>query len=385
MFVAKLPPVAYQDPWQAAFADRLAQLATGDRHVAYFYHRPDTSTFRYRVLNMIEALATTTESIGAAWFCDADLPHAESILRHADRIVLCRARYSPTLADLIRRANARAIPVSYDIDDLVFDDRYVHLVLNALDQGTSEGDLDFWFAYIGRHGALLRLCDRAISTNPYLGKRITEFCGLAVATIPNFLNHAQIETSAAILAAKRAAGFARDGRVHLGYFSGTPTHRRDFGVIVDSLLQLLKSDPRIVLRIVGFLELPPAFNEFQQRIEYYPLQDFLNLQRLIGEVEINLVPLQDNVFTNCKSELKVFEAAVVGTISVGTPTYTLERTLSGGQTGLLAAAHQWHAVLTEAIGGLHHYAERAEAAAVAALARYAPAAQAGAVLQALYG
>ncbi|TVQ85405.1 MAG: glycosyltransferase family 1 protein [Chromatiaceae bacterium] len=333
---------------------------------------------------MIEALVTSEQAIGAAWFCDADLPYAESILNHADRLVLCRARYSPRLAELVIRAGARGIPVIYDIDDLVFDDRYVHFVLNTLDQGTSEGDLDFWFADIGRHGALLRLCDRAIGTNAYLAERIAEFSGLAVATVPNFLNQAQIEVSAAILAAKRAADFVRDGRIHLGYFSGTPTHRRDFAVIVDSLLQLLRADARIVLRIVGFLELPPAFSEFQQRIEYYPLQDFLNLQRLIGEVEINLVPLQDNVFTNCKSELKVFEAAVVGTISVGTPTYTIERALSVGSSGFLATAQNWYPVLTQAIARLDDYPQMAEAAAAEALACYAPAAQGAAVLQALY-
>ena len=66
-----------------------------------------------------------------------------------------------------------------------------------------------------------------------------------------------------------------------------------------------------------------------ERIEVCPLQDFVNLQRLIGEVEINIVPLQDNAFTNCKSELKYFEAAIVETVTVATPTYTFSRVRSG--------------------------------------------------------
>jgi len=38
-------------------------------------------------------------------------------------------------------------------------------------------------------------------------------------------------------------------------------------------------------------------------------------------VEIVIAPLQENVFTNCKSELKYFEAAIVGTI----PSYSPKR------------------------------------------------------------
>ncbi len=39
------------------FDERLSALIAVRRHIAYYYESPDTSTFRYRVLNMIEALA----------------------------------------------------------------------------------------------------------------------------------------------------------------------------------------------------------------------------------------------------------------------------------------------------------------------------------------
>jgi hypothetical protein len=55
VFTARLDPIAYQDPWTATFAERKATLLSGDPRIAYYYARPDTSTFRYRAFNMIEA------------------------------------------------------------------------------------------------------------------------------------------------------------------------------------------------------------------------------------------------------------------------------------------------------------------------------------------
>src|SRR4029077_3202618 len=107
--------------------------------------------------------------------------------------------------------------------------------------------------------------------------------------------------------------------------------------------------------------------------EVIPLQDYLNLQRVIAEVEINIAPLQDNLFTNCKSELKFFEAAAVGTWTVATPTFTFRRAIRDGVTGRLARSHEWDAALAEAVSLVldpARYAPIAEAAAAEAYVAY---------------
>ncbi len=385
MFLANLPASDYSDPSTKSFAERLAELRQGLRSVAYFYPRPNTGTFRYRVLNMIEAIVATGAPVGASWFFADEFCHLDAILARTDVVVICHAKYSIDFAQLITRARAQGKKVLYDVDDLVFDSRYVHLILNYLDHPTREVDLDYWFADVGRYGALLRLCDGVIVTNDYLAERVREFSRLPTTVVPNFMNREQLDHSARILDKKRASGFARDGRIHVGYFSGSPTHRRDFSIIADALTGLMNSDPRIVLRIVGFLELGNRFARFANRVEFFPLQDILNLQRLIGEVEINLVPLQDNAFTNCKSELKIFEASAVGTISIASPTFSLRRAVLDGTTGFIASAHCWRQKLALAIDRFPRYSDMAMAAADFALLRYIPEAQGSAVVRALFG
>ena len=51
------------------------------------------------------------------------------------------------------------------------------------------------------------------------------------------------------------------------------------------------------------LKLPDSAKEYLEsgQIEYEEMVDFLTLEKLISEVDVNIAPLADNVFANCKS------------------------------------------------------------------------------------
>lgn len=363
MFLLDAPPVVYADPWKSSFGERLAALAKGEQRVAYFYEHPDTSTFRYRVYNMIQVLTGSKQQISAAYFHRLELDHFIKIVDAADILVICRSRYSDKLNRLITCARSRGKEVIFDIDDQVFDPAFVHLVLHTLDQDLEHPQVwDHWFAYVSRIGATMRLCDRVIATNQYLAARIREYSDKPVSVIPNFLNREQMEISQKLFEEKRACGFASNGQIHLGYFSGTPTHNKDFEIVSGALERLLARDPRLVLRIVGFMKLDGSLQKFWPRVESYPLHDFVNLQRVIGQVEVNLVPLQDNPFTNCKSELKYFEAGVVGTLTVASPIYSYANSIRDGENGYLAKSFEWQEKIEALIDSLDNYPEMAEKA-----------------------
>lgn len=344
--------IAYTDPWALSFEERYKAFNTGERRIAYFYEAPDTSTFRYRVFNMVEALEAAPElGISASWFTRADLQHMERFIDRADTLVICRTRFDTDIDRMIQRARVRGLQVLFDVDDLVFDPDYIHLIFDALAQPISSQERwDYWFAYAGRIGATLRLCDGAIVTNRFLADKLAAFApNIAPRIVPNFLNRRQQTESERIFASKQRSGFARDGKIHIGYFSGTPSHNRDFEVTVGALKGILDQHPEVVLRTVGFLQPKDFLPGHRDRLEIYPLQNFLNLQARIGEVEINIAPLQSNVFTDCKSELKYFEAAIVGTLTVASPAYTLRNVIRDGENGFLANAHEWDLKLEQAI------------------------------------
>ena len=58
-----------------------------------------------------------------------DGARALEVLDEIDLLVVCRALYTPQVGAVIARAKSLGKRVLYDIDDLVFDDRYTHLVM----------------------------------------------------------------------------------------------------------------------------------------------------------------------------------------------------------------------------------------------------------------
>ncbi len=363
MFHFDVPPFPYVDPWKASYEERRSELTRGKQRVAYFYENPDNSTFRYRVYNMIQVLRESKQNISAAYFHYDEIDRLPEIVDLADVLVVCRSRYTGKLNYVITKARNKGKQVFFDIDDFVFDPAYVHHILYTLDQDVSHPKgWDHWFAYVGRMGATLRLCDMAITTNSYLAARIGEYSGRPVRIIPNFLNREQIEISRRIMNEKRKCGFSRNENFHLGFFSGTPTHNKDFEIVSGALARLLETDPRIVISIAGFFDLKGQLGDYSSRIVVHPFHDFINLQRLIGQVEINLVPLQDNIFTNCKSELKYFEAAIVGTVSVASPVMSYSTVITDGDNGYLARSFEWYEKLRAVIDAADCYEDMAERA-----------------------
>jgi glycosyltransferase involved in cell wall biosynthesis len=370
--MASVREVGFRDPWNQPLQDRMRALARGRRRVAYFYELADNSTFRYRAYNMANVLNAEGDDVSAAYFFLDDLHRLDEIADLATLLVICRVRYDHRVARLVERFRLRGKRVLFDIDDYVFDTDKVHLVVNTLDLKVDDPLIwHDWFSYNSRLGATLKLCDAAITTTACLADRIREFAGIPVSVVPNFMNPEQLALSDRVYEAKAQQEPGSDGYIHLGYFSGSPSHNRDFALVAPALEAALEDDPRLAVVVVGYIEAGPGLTRFGKRVTRFPFHDYVNLQRLIGSVEFNLMPLQTNSFTDCKSELKYFEAAAVGTQSIASPTYTYRRAIRHADNGYLAQAHQWFEVIRQAVADIGQYRAMAERSRADALAKFA--------------
>jgi glycosyltransferase involved in cell wall biosynthesis len=385
MVTLDIPAVPYADPWVQPLSVRLATLNRNQRRVAYFYEEPNNSTFRYRAYNMAQVLnESDVGSISASYFFLADHEYFDDIADSADVLVICRSRYCHQVNGLITKFRARRKRVLFDVDDLVFDTDYAHLVVATLGLDvTQKGLWDDWFAMISRMGQTLKLCDGAITTNDFLAQRLADFSGLPVSVVPNFMNKEQLAVADAVYEQKERAGFANNGKICLGYFSGSPSHRLDYAMVEPALVEVLAERPNVEVMVVGYIEHGPDMREFSERVSRQPFHDYVNLQRLLGSVEFNLMPLQCNAFTDCKSELKYFEAASVGTLSIASPSFTYRRAIRDRENGYLAKAHEWTKAILHAVDNLEAYRRMASIARHDAVERFGWQNQRESILRAL--
>jgi len=345
------PPQEVKDLWDSSMAERVGTMMDGEHRVAFVYRTPDTSTFRYRVANTVDALNHVPDArLRAGWFCDDELRPLTRIVPDLDAIVVARYPYGAALRELIQKAEAHDVPLVFDCDDLVFDTGFAELVMSSLGKDEDvNAEWDVWFAYMGRLNASLAACRGATTTNSLLASRLSAYVDHGAAVVPNVMNRTQQAFSRELLDAKVTTGFRRAGPVTIGYFSGTPSHVRDFAVASTSLARLLDEDDDVSVRIVGYLDDLGALEPHRDRVEFQKFMHYVELQRSIAEVEVNIAPLTHTAFNICKSDLKFFEAAAVGTWTVASHTPSLDDAVDDGVTGRLAKAHEWDAALREAV------------------------------------
>jgi glycosyltransferase involved in cell wall biosynthesis len=335
------------EPWDVAFPERLKIINGGGpkRRVVYIYGEADTTTFRYRAFNMCQALNYSTGWVGS-YFFERELPLLVDHLDRIDIVVFVRTEWSLTMGLFLHEARNRGIPVLFDIDDLICDLTLLPMVVNTLNVDFDHPQAyERWFSYASRLWLMGSLCDATIGTTEYLCNKLGRLFEKPSFIVNNFLNNEQLSVSEKLFDERRPKD--EEGTFVIGYFSGTPWHANDFGKVAAEIGELMRSYPDITLDIVGFLDLPSSLNDFkrERRIVHGPLVDFLTLQRKIARADANIVPLIDNEFTNCKSELKFFEAAIVGTVTCATPTYAYRNSIQDRQTGFLCEEGQWYSAL----------------------------------------
>lgn len=355
-----VPKYKYSDPWDDDLHSRLKKLSIGEVGVAYYYETANNSTFRYRAYNMVQVINESPQSnvknISASYFFQNDLHKIDEIVILADILVICRSGLNAALLQLIEKFKSHKKKIYFDIDDLVFDVRYAGLVINTLGQDINSNNVwDYWYSYMARMGQALLACDEAITTNEFLAEKISGFSNLPVTVVPNFMNKEQISYSEVINECKGKFKYPNEEIIKLGYFSGSPSHRLDYEVIRGSVNDIMGSYDNVGLAIAGYMDESVVPSEYRHKVEFSPFVDYVNLQRLIASVDYNLMPLQNNEFTNCKSELKYFEAGVVGVVSIASPVFTYKNSIEHGVNGYISRGHEWFSTIESILKNRNDY------------------------------
>ncbi len=283
--------------------------------------------------------------------------------------VFHRVLHTSRVAALIGRAKSLGKEIVFETDDLVYDPEYLrHMdywrVMNPLERKLYEN---------GVGGEILAdsYVNVATTTTPYLAEKLAER-GKRVFLVPNRLPEADVRIAEDILEKRECDPEEKNGIVTIGYFSGSRGHDKDFATVTDVLLRLLERHPGLRLFIVGPLVLEDRFGRFATRIDrerYVPREKHF---RNVASVDINIAPLEiGNPFCEGKSELKFFEAGIVGVPTVAAATRTFREAITDGRDGFVAGSEvEWEEKLERLIDDVALREEIGKAARKTALKRY---------------
>lgn len=335
-----------KSPWDITFEERYEfykdSMRKHKKINVMFYESPDASTFRYRAYNLYDLLSTANTEWISVYFFNDEIQRFLDCHPVFDFITIIRVRWNLEIDKIIKYARSNQIFICFDIDDLVFNVEDLPLVCDTSSVDL-ESDLNLtnWFGWFSRMNETAKYADAFITTNKFLADKINSFYKKPVFIIRNSINKEQMQISDAIYKVKEKIKPVEP--FCIGYFSGSYSHNKDFDLISEHLYSFMERHKDVVLKIVGHLEVPNKLKKFdeQGRILWIPYLDFRELQREIASVDINVIPLLNNDFTNSKSELKFYEAAVVGTVSCASKTYIYENVIEDGVNGFLCEKESW--------------------------------------------
>lgn len=314
--------------------------------------------WHYRVEQKREAAAT----LGVPFQVVRPTSSAEvlSAVQLASVLIIYRQPDSGFLQQVIAEARRLGILVVYEADDAVYRSDLVAANPNmATLPPKLRKDV---IAGAQRYLAALSSCDAVLASTQPLARDMAAHqragatasaAGPAVmSTGPAVMSNGIDVGMRAIVRgvqADRDAGRVRcngsDGRVVIGYGSGSRAHDADLAVAADALERLLLEFEYVECRFFGPLALPQQLAPFADRIRRVELLPDGQFLWELAQCDIAIAPLLDAQFNSFKSQVKYLEAAMLGLPFVASPTVYGDY-VEHGRTGYIAAdTQQWYEYL----------------------------------------
>jgi glycosyltransferase involved in cell wall biosynthesis len=273
-----------------------------------------------------------------------------SELSGIDIVWIWRTVCSSHLVKLIESARCHGARIIFDVDDLMFRPELATIAMidGIRSQGFSEQMVQKGFSSIRK---VLSLADHCTAPTSSLAQQLRQRDKPAT-VIPNGFDRRTVEKAGQARMARRR--LADDGLVRIGYASGSRTHQRDFAVAARPVADVLMTHKHVrlvlfenTIEVGEFAEL----SSFEDQIEWRKLVPVDELPLEYARFDINLAPLEvGNPFCEAKSELKFFEAALVGVVTIASPTRPFAESIRNGETGFLARTEsEWRDYLEKLI------------------------------------
>jgi glycosyltransferase involved in cell wall biosynthesis len=266
-----------------------------------------------------------------------DSPFFADTLEHFQVIIFHRVVFTESIARYIARAKELKRVIIFETDDLVYDPKYLHL----MDYYTKMNSLEKKLYENGVGGEILAdpYVQYATTTTTFL-KRKLEARGKKVFLVTNKMSQDDV-TWAEVLSGQKHPD---DGTVHISYLSGTPSHNKDFATITGALCRILRDFPQARLVLAGPLDTEDALNQYASqiiRVPFAPRQEYF---ATVASMDINVAPLEmSNDFCEAKSELKFFEAGLLGVPTVAVANETYRGVITDGIDGFVARTEdEWY-------------------------------------------
>mgnify|MGYP002626550565 CR=1 FL=1 len=290
--------------------------------------------YRYRVLHQMEQLNTGFFESDECFYLDLE----PFMVLNYRVFIFFRCPWTEKIEQSIILAKSLNKKVLFDIDDLVIDTKYTEMIPYIKTLSPSEKAL--YDDGVMRIGKTLKLCDGSLTTTEGLARELKNY-------IPNVFINRNVASEEMWKISQNSLikkdNITNNENIIIGYFSGSITHISDIEMIKPALIQILKEFKNVKLLLLGELTFSDLLNEFPNQIINKTFVDWRELPEIISSVDINIAPLEKNIFNEAKSENKWVEASLVKVPTIASNCGAFKQVIKNNETGLLCSdINEWY-------------------------------------------
>lgn len=252
-------------------------------------------------------------------------------IENALACLFVRTPLSADVATFIARLKFARVVVIADFDDLIFRPELLHLI-----DGTKylpDAERQQFIVRTFQYQKMVEAADCVLATTLTLAAELNRHSN-NVRVIRNY----PLDIARSIAIRVKEVGHSSEKFV-IGYYSGTLTHQVDFRQCAGALARLMKQRHDVELRVVGKFDITEfmEFKDLAPRITQLPVLPYEEMLLDLAKCDVNIAPLElDNIFCECKSELKYFDAGLMCVPTIASPTKPFQAAIQHGVNGFLA-------------------------------------------------
>lgn len=278
----------------------------------------------YRVDNRVRALESLGYTVMVSSWRDFSLSMTN--LQTADFVIFYRVPYVDMVERYYDEASRLGLKKYFDIDDMIFDRKIYGKYLD--ENNFSEKKKKDLLIGCDLYRKSLENSDCFLCTTQnmsHIGRQIKKETHIIPNCIPDIL----------YIVSGEAKKYEND-KIKIFYGSGSNTHDEDFKMCLKAVEDVLDNYENVELWIVGHLD-ANIFNENARKkvfkVDYIDATDYYFL---ISEFDISIIPLKNNIFSECKSNIKYIESSMFMIPSVCSDRYEFNHIIKNGENGFIA-------------------------------------------------
>ena len=269
-----------------------------------------------------------------------DIPRAVRIMQHATHLMEYRLQTGPATEMLRYEARRLRLPILYDLDDPLFSVPAYETYRNM--EGVELGMKAHFLADAPKYLSMMNGADILSVSTPGMAAEAAMLSDRQIFVRRNFADQETLRHRA-FAEREREKGCFR-----VAFASGSQGHEIDLKEIITPLSEFILAAPERHLMVIGHFDQTHLPKSLLPQVEQVKFTDYGTYLATLAQADCAVMPLCDDAFNNCKSAVRVLDAAAAAVPSIVSAVGDLSAVVRAGETGFIAENNgDWSNALKE--------------------------------------